>query len=242
MDVLYAELDAIDGGDFDFDFLRNYTHALAKTRGDEGYLEFAKESEASFDRGFNDEMDESMIRSHANGRGQNLKPGNYPRNLKRVGLKENLDQAIDVSDEVFFVVDNDFNRAHYKDLIGKTFDDAPGYAQVKLVKRDETPVAEDFDYNRAEIEHAGQEDLASLESEAMQVVPENLIQFLEPNSFTPEGGGYSFILKIPKQANELLKDIELFVKEEIGVDKQINLYTVLEKASNKWIIDVKVIG
>ena len=196
------------------------------------------------------ELDESNIRSHANGRGQNLKPGNYPKTLKRKGLKENLDQAVDIDDEVFLVVDNDFNRAHYRDLIGKTFDDAPGYAQVKLVKRNEveTPedshsaveVSEDFDFAAAEREHAGQEELAMLANQAKQIVPENLIEFLVPNSFTPEADGYSFTLRIPKQANELLKDIELFVREEVGIDKQINLYTVLDKIPNKWVIEVKV--
>jgi hypothetical protein len=204
-----------------------------------------------------EEIDESMIRSHANGRGQNLKPNNFPEEFERFDLNENLDQAIDVDGEVFLVIDNDFNRAHYKDLIGKTFNDAPGYAQVKLVKRNtpEIPqdsieadfhraveVSEDFDFAAAEREHAGQEELDTLESEAMQVVPENLIKFLDPNSFTSDANGYSFILKIPKQENELLKDIELFVREEIGTDKQINLYTVLEKATNKWIIDVKFIN
>lgn len=87
-----------------------------------------------------DEIEESMSRSHANGKGENLKPENFPVEFVREGLVENLDNATSVSDdEVFLVVDNNFNRAHYKELIGKTFDDAPGYAQVKLVNKNEVP-------------------------------------------------------------------------------------------------------
>jgi len=133
------------------------------------------------------DLEESSIRSHANGRGQNKKPGNFPRNLKRVGMNEN------------------------------------------------------FDFAAAEREHAGQEELSSLANEAEQVVPENLIKFLEPNSFNSTPTEYSYLLKIPKQPDEMLKDIELFVKEEIGIDKPVNLYTELEKIANKWVVNVKVL-
>jgi len=153
-----------------FDFLMNETK---------------KETEIEDD--FKEEIEESSIRSHANGRGQNKKPGNFPRNLKRVGMNES------------------------------------------------------FDYAAAEREHAGQEELSSLEVEAGQVVPESLIKFLEPNSFNSTPTEYSYLLKIPKQPDEMLKDIELFVKEEIGIDKPISIYTELEKIANKWVVSVKVL-
>lgn len=176
-----------------------------------------------------EELGESSIRSHANSRSQNIKPGNYPVQLKRDALRENqekdyvsiwwndmhpfehieifrkyfpekhysnitkddvnsifekemntnenLENAIDVDDEMFFVIDNDFNRAHYADLIGKTFKDAPGYAQVKVVKKNapsEIPknsvegefhnaveVQEDFDYSAEERDYYDKENLAA---------------------------------------------------------------------------------
>jgi len=223
-----------------------------------------------------EEIEEGMGQSHTVGKGENIKPGNYPQTLKRVGLKENLDQAVHTTDdEVFFVVDNDFNRAHYKDLIGKTFDDAPGYAQVKLVKRNTTGIPEDsveaafhratevpktemenetFDYAAAEREQSGQQELNALSSEAEQQVPEDLIKFMVPDSFNStdadEDGRYemNFILKIPKQSDETVKDVERFIKEYIPTDiggpgqsyQKTNLYTELEKGTNKWIINVNV--
>lgn len=36
--------------------------------------------------------------------------------------------------EKYLVVDNDFNRANYPNLVGKTFDSPPSYAQVKVIK------------------------------------------------------------------------------------------------------------
>lgn len=151
-----------------FDFLMNETK---------------KESEVEVEA----DLEESSIRSHANGRGQNKKPGNFPQTLKRVGMNEN------------------------------------------------------FDYAAAEREPAGQEELAYLANKAEQIVPENLIKFLELNSFNSNDTEYSYLLKIPKQPDETLKDIELFVKEEIGIDKPISLYTELEKITNKWVISVKVL-
>jgi hypothetical protein len=96
-------------------------------------------------------MEESNIRSHANGRGQNLKPKNFPKPFKREALKEEYDFAgeerafhnqqnfeDEMDQEVYFVVDNDFNKSHYPDLIGQTFEEPPAYAQVKLIKRGES--------------------------------------------------------------------------------------------------------
>lgn len=128
-----------------------------------------------------EEIEESMIRSHANGRGENLKPNNFPEDLKREnlinGLNENLDNAIDTNNDVFQVVDNDFNRAHYKDLIGKTFDDAPGYANVIVIENPkptdsiesglhraiQEPVEEDYDYAGEERNFHDQENFKDLQ-------------------------------------------------------------------------------
>ena len=108
----------------------------------------AKELERQKEAG---EIEESNIRSHANGRGQNLKPKNFPKPFKREALREEYDFAgeevafnnqqnfeDEMDQEVYFVVDNDFNKVHYPDLIGQTFDTPPSYAQVKLVKRGES--------------------------------------------------------------------------------------------------------
>jgi len=97
------------------------------------------------------EIEESNIRSHANGRGQNLKPKNYPKPFKRDAIREGFDFAgeerafhdqqnfeDEMDQEVYFVVDNDFNKAHYPDLIGQTFDTPPSYVQVKLIKKGES--------------------------------------------------------------------------------------------------------
>jgi|ADurb_H2B_02_Slu_FD_contig_121_50187_length_12104_multi_3_in_0_out_0_3 mannose-6-phosphate isomerase-like protein (cupin superfamily) len=44
----------------------------------------------------------------------------------------------DAKKKVFVVVNNEFNRANYKDLIGKEFDSPPAYAQVKVVEKEHT--------------------------------------------------------------------------------------------------------
>lgn len=196
-----------------------------------------------------EEIEESTIHSHASGRGQNLKPGNYPKTLKRKGLNESIEEE----DEVFLVIDNDFNRAHYPELIGKTYPDAPpAYAQGKVVKaseveaemsKKEEPVKEDFsadDYNRAEIEFHDQAAREELESEMKGMVPEELQQFVEPHSFASNRMFSSFELVIPKQSDETLASIENFVREELNAFPNVELYTELDKRTNKWIIKVKI--
>ena len=102
---------------------------------------------------------------------------------------------------------------------------------------------ESFDYAAAEREHAGQEEMAAIENEAEQIVPENLIKFLEPNSFDSNNVEYAYTLKIPKQADETLNDIEKFVREEgsAGTSRQMSVYTELEKITNNWIVRIKVL-
>lgn len=196
-----------------------------------------------------EEIEESTIRSHASGRGQNLKPGNYPKTLKRKGLNESIEE--EEEEEVFLVIDNDFNRAHYPELIGKTYPDAPpAYAQCKVVKASEVeaevkeePVKEDFsadDYNRAEIEFHDQAAREELESEMKGMVPEELQQFVEPHSFASNRMFSSFELIIPKQSDETLASIENFVREELNAFPNVELYTELDKRTNKWIIKVKI--
>ena len=43
-------------------------------------------------------------------------------------------QLVSMPSGKYVVVDNDFNRAHYKDMIGKVYDSPPGYAHVKKVE------------------------------------------------------------------------------------------------------------
>lgn len=43
----------------------------------------------------------------------------------------------DFNKEVYYVIDNDFNQKNYPDLVGKTFETPPSYAQVKVVKQGE---------------------------------------------------------------------------------------------------------
>lgn len=110
--------------------------------------ETKKDKNTKVDIEDNDTVEESNIRSHANGRGQNKKPGNYPKQFKRDALREDYDfsrEEVSYQDkkeyeeemdrEVYYVVDNEFNQSHYPDLIGKTFESPPSYAQVKLVKQ-----------------------------------------------------------------------------------------------------------
>lgn len=47
-------------------------------------------------------------------------------------------------EENYVVVDNDFNRAHYGDMIGKTFKTPPSYAQVKKISKDSKMVDENL--------------------------------------------------------------------------------------------------
>jgi hypothetical protein len=53
--------------------------------------------------------------------------------------KEMLDYETqeDFNKEVYYVIDNDFNQKNYPDLVGKTFDTPPSYAQVKVIKQGE---------------------------------------------------------------------------------------------------------
>lgn len=223
------------------------------------------------------EIEESSIRSHANGKGQNKKPGNFPQTLKRVGLKENLDQAVSTDDEVFLVIDNNFNRSHYPDLIGKTFSDAPAYAQVKVISPESVEVekaikyddneevsqpVQENEFNRAELQHHGEQELADLDAEAKKYVPQNLQQYLEQYSFEmgnvdADTGSfeYSYKLRVKKQADETLQAFESWLKEEADGDlnsmtaagpgkpyRVINLFTVLEKGTGDWIVSVHVRG
>jgi hypothetical protein len=87
---------------------------------------------------YEDVVGESEIRSNANGRGQNAKPENFPDNLKRKGIEENDDFKKINEDTKYIVVDDDFNRVHYPDLIGKTFDNPPSFAKVKTVENNES--------------------------------------------------------------------------------------------------------
>lgn len=210
-----------------------------------------------------DEVEEGIGHSHTVGRGQNIKPGNYPQTLKRVGIKENLDQAAPmVDDEVFIVIDSPFNRAHYKDLIGKTFSDSPAYAQTKVIKKNEAEALEntnslaeeDSDFSTSEREHHGEQELNTLANATEQQVPQELLKFIIPGSFNEtdadDDGRYeiSFSLKIPKQSDETIKDVESFIREYIPTDiggpgqsyQKTNIYTELEKGTNKWIVNVNV--
>jgi ABC-type glutathione transport system ATPase component len=58
--------------------------------------------------------------------------------------KEMLDYETqeDFNKEVYYVIDNDFNQKNYPDLVGKTFDTPPSYAQVKVIKQDKIVVQE----------------------------------------------------------------------------------------------------
>ncbi len=43
-----------------------------------------------------------------------------------------------VKSEKFIVIDNEFNRTNYPDLVGKIFDSPPSYAQVKPIEDKKT--------------------------------------------------------------------------------------------------------
>lgn len=231
------------------------------------------------------EIEEGIGHSHTIGKGQNIKPGNYPQTLKRVGLKENHDNLWnescktwwdnlhpldrvelgkkyfpeksyyeltkkDISDifcktaeeknggkqisenldlaqttteekEVYLVVDNGFNRAHYKDLIGQTFDDAPGYAAVKVVKPSEI-----------------KENLIQEIDE--YYIPEELRPFYISESIHTKDSTttYEYTLKIKKQSDETPKDIINFIKE--AENKKVDVILEYEKGSEKWVAKVLV--
>lgn len=158
------------------------------------------------------EIEESMGHSHTVGKGTNLKPSNYPEDLKRTGLNESTDNKmldlwwstlhpfdkVEVSkkhfpekhfgditaDDImqmfqkdfpmdenldsvqpqqgttktFLVVDDAFNRAHYADLIGQTFDNPPSYARVKQINPEDTEAESKIKYDLEEdYDFAGEE-------------------------------------------------------------------------------------
>ena len=43
-------------------------------------------------------------------------------------------QHKDFNKEVYYVIDNEFNQTNYPDLVGKTFDTPPSYAEVEVKK------------------------------------------------------------------------------------------------------------
>lgn len=153
----------------------------ALVRGEEFY------KEKYLDGAYDEVVSESNIRSHANGRGQNKKPANYPKQFKRGALRENSEKTsltneefdynreeIEAHDkkafeeemdkEIFYVVDNDFNRAHYPDLVGKTFENPPGYAQVKVVKQGDIEFGDNKNTNMEEAKKSREKDLIFYES------------------------------------------------------------------------------
>ena len=184
------------------------------------------------------EIEESTIRSHANGRGQNIKPGNFPQSLKRVGLKENLDQSTSIDNDLFLVVDNAFNRAHYNDLIGQTFKDAPGYAQVKVVKPEEVEkeksikydvddsdvTQEDYDYAAAEREFQDKETHQSIENIAgKKIIIKNM------NEIT------NLLFQNHKRIHSILED----VKSEIAAERVINnKIAATDNMDTVWIFEI----
>lgn len=118
-------------GVLDFDYIKKYEMMFAKQRNDEGYIDYLENAEASFEHGFNDadnfEIDDSDFQNEEY---------DFSAEERAFHNQQNFEEEMD--EEVYFVVDNDFNKAHYPDLIGKTFDSPPAYAQVKLVKRGES--------------------------------------------------------------------------------------------------------
>jgi hypothetical protein len=64
-------------------------------------------------------------------------PGTKERLLEMFENVNNikLEQAPEPEKIVYVVADNDFNRAHYKDMIGKEFDNPPSYAAVDKINK-----------------------------------------------------------------------------------------------------------
>jgi len=182
-----------------------------------------------------DEIEEGMSHSHTMGRGQNLKPNNYPNTLKREGLSENLDSAqIAKSNKTTFIVVNDaFNRAHYADLIGKTFDNPPGYARVKQINIEDADTEskidydldEDFDYAAAERAYHDAKDYEekqNLIGKQIVITNINAIQeMLFPNT---------------KRIQSILDSI----KEEIANHRVFNnVIAATDNMDTTWLFDLK---
>jgi len=76
---------------------------------------------------------------------------NYMKSTKNEDLFEDLvleDEVkeIDLQEKKqYIVVDDDFNRAHYVDLIGKKFDNPPSYAHIKVLEETEDVISENVD-------------------------------------------------------------------------------------------------
>lgn len=184
------------------------------------------------------EKNEGIGHSHTIGKGQNIKPGNYPQNLKRVGLKEGLENAKAPSadtDDVFLVVNSAFNRAHYKDLIGKTFEDVPSYAQVKLIKPndietekskdyDPTEVKEDFDYATAEREFHNKTEMDDIQKFANKSIAisnlDEMVNLVYPNQ---------------KRIQSVIKS----VKEELSnLNIRNNIVAATDDMDTTWIFEI----
>jgi len=118
-------------GVLDFNYIKKYEMMFAKQRNDEDYIDYLESAEADFEHGFNNsdelEIDESELKSE---------DYDFAGEERAFHNKQNFED--EMNQEVYFVVDNDFNKAHYLDLIGQTFEEPPAYAQVKLIKKGES--------------------------------------------------------------------------------------------------------
>ncbi len=183
------------------------------------------------------EIEEGMGLSHTMGQGQNEKPVNYPNSLERQKMQEAYNysgeekefhdkQNFEDEQEVYLVIDNDFNRAHYNDLIGQTFEDAPSYAQVKVIKKSETPqlASEDLDYAAAEREFHDKEAHKETENFLGKDIKiknmDEITNLIFPNK---------------KRIQSVLDG----VKEEIGAQRVINnTIAATDNMDTVWIFNV----
>ena len=49
------------------------------------------------------------------------------------------------AEKTYIVVDDEFNQAHYSDIIGQTFENPPSYAHVKVVEQNDDSAEENDD-------------------------------------------------------------------------------------------------
>lgn len=165
------------------------------------------------------EIEEGMGHSYTIGKGTNLKPSNYPETLEREGLNENLDsvQPQQGTAKTFLVIDDAFNRAHYPDLIGQTFDNPPSDAKVKQINPEDVEAEAAIKYDLSEdIEQ--KQTLIGKEIEIKNI--NSLQEMLFPN-------------------NKRIKTILDSINEEISNDRvNNNTISATDNMDTSWLFNI----
>ena len=145
----------------------------------------------------------------------------------------------------FLVVDSEFNQAHYPDIIGETFDEAPGYAQVRIIDNDKTSSRlttksdmplDDFsnDLNQSGVYY--QKGSSRTDTESGKLVTDFEVEDKDLGTFKTIASDYGIIVEANKTA-EIEESKKVFSDEAIikGISLLINMGFTKNEAIKEFI-------